>query len=120
MDSVKEDYLDSYPTADSKALKVAFSDLKIEGRLVGGRASVLAIAPVSLSYDVHTRRGKLAVKFNAGQAGEAQAWIRRNIKTMARDKNIALTTGQMPPEASYKLLGEKIVGNVMEVEFKTE
>ena len=120
MDSVKEDYLDSYPAADSKALKVAFSDLKIEGRLVAGRASVLTIAPVSLSYDVHTRRGKLSVRFNAGQAEEARAWIHRNIKTLVRDRNIALTTGQQPPEATYYSLGETVEGNVMEIEFKTE
>ena len=116
----QEDYLDSYPAADSKALKVAFSDLKIEGRLVAGRASVLTIAPVSLSYDVHTRRGKLSVRFNAGQAEEARAWIHRNIKTLVRDRNIALTTGQQPPEATYYSLGETVEGNVMEIEFKTE
>ena len=120
MKSIKEEYLDTYPSADAANLVVSFSGLKRDGLRISGRAAVLTIKPTSLTYDAHTRRGKLAVKFNAGQAGEAQAWIRRNIKTMARDKNIALTTGQMPPEASYKLLGEKIVGNVMEVEFKTE
>ena len=51
---------------------------------------------------------------------EARAWIRKNIETLARDKNIALTTGQLPPEATYYSLGEKIVGNVMEIEFRTE
>ncbi len=120
MDSVKEDYLDTYPAADAKVLKVAFSDMKVEGRLIAGRASVLTIVPVSLTYDANTRRGKLAVKFSAGQEEEARAWARRNVKMLARDRNIALTTGQLPPEATYYLLGEKVEGNVMEIEFKTE
>lgn len=55
-----------------------------------------------------------------GQSAEARAWARENIETLARDKNIALVTGQRPPDANYYLLGEKIDGNVMEIEFKTE
>lgn len=43
-----------------------------------------------------------------------------NIICLVRDKNIALTTGQLPPAATYYSLGEKVDGNVMEIEFKTE
>ena len=119
-ESVKEDYHDAFPGVDIASLSVSFSGLKTEGRLIRGRAVVLAMQPLSLVYDPHTRRGKLSVRFNVGQSAEARAWIRKNIETLARDKNIALTTGQLPPAATYYSLSEKIEGNVMEVEFRTE
>ena len=119
-ESVKEEYKDAFPGADAASLSVAFHELKIEGERISGRAVVLTIKPVSLSYDANTRRGKLAVRFNVGQSKDAREWIRKNIETLARDKNIALVTGQIPPGANYYLLGEKIDGNVMEIEFRTE
>lgn len=118
--SVKDEYLDTFPSADVASLVVSFSGLKREGLRISGRAAVLTIKPTSLTYDANTRRGKMAVKFGVGQAEEARAWIHRNIKTLARDKNIALTTGQVPPAATYYSLGEKVEGNIMEIEFKTE
>ena len=119
--SVKEDYLDAHQSVDTTSLMVSFSNLKVNGLRIEGRASVLTIKPISLSYDANTRRGKLSVRSNAGQIEEARAWIRKNIKTLARDKNIALVTGNPPPEATYyPLVGEKIEGNVLEIEFKTE
>lgn len=116
---VLDAYKAEYPTADVSTLRVYVLPQLVNGR-IEGRAAVLTIAPVSLSYDANTRRGKLSVRFNAGQAEEARAWIRKNIETLARDKNIALTTGNPPPEAIYYSLGEKFEGDVMEIEFKTE
>ena len=118
-DEVRSAYHIEYPNADLHSLRIAVQPRMVNGR-VEGRAAVLTISPVSLSYDANTRRGKLAVRFNAGQAEEARAWIRKNIETLARDKNIALTTGQLPPDATYYSLGERIDGNVMEIEFRTE
>ena len=118
--SIKEEYADSFPGANKAALIVDYSDVGINGKVIKGRATILTIAPVSLSYDANTRRGKLAVRFNVGQSKDAREWIRKNIETLARDKNIALVTGQIPPEANYYLIGEKIDGNVMEIEFRTE
>ena len=120
IESLKQDYLDTFPAARKEALFVSISGLRKEGLRISGRAAVLTIKPVSLDYDPRTRRGKLLVRFNAGQAEEARKWIRRNIETLARDKNIALTTGQLPPKATCCSLGEKIDGNVMEIEFRTE
>ena len=115
--------LDAYktecPNADESTLRVYVLPRLVNGK-IEGRAAVLTIAPVSLSYDANTRRGKLSVRFNAGQYKEAREWIRKNIETLARDKNIAIVTGQPPPAATYYSLGEKIDGDVMEVEFKTE
>ena len=116
---IREKYLREHPIADARLIQV-YVRTNLEDGKISGRAAVLTIAPVSLSYDANTRRGKLSVRFNAGQAEEARAWIRKNIETLARDKNIALTTGQPPPAATYYSLGERIDGNVMEIEFRTE
>lgn len=118
--SLKEEYTDSFPGANKAALIVDYLDVSISGTEIKGRAVVLTIAPVSLSYDANLRRGKISVRFAPDQRNEARAWIRKNIETLARDKNIALVTGQLPPAATYYSLGEKIDGDVMEVEFKTE
>jgi hypothetical protein len=40
---------------------------------------------------------------------------------LARDKNVALTTGTIPPAARFYLGAERIKdGNVLEIEFETE
>lgn len=93
---------------------------EIDNGQITGRAVVLAITPLSLSYDALTRRGRLSARFNPEQAEEARAWIRKNIETLARDKNIQLIAGQAPPPATYYLRDEKIDGNVMEIEFEIE
>lgn len=119
-DSLKEEYEDSVPDAKQMSLAVNYTDVRMDGKLIHGRATVLAMSLISLSYDANTRRGKLSVRFGAEQKEEAREWIRKNIKALARDKNIALKTGQPPPDADCYLLGEKIEGNVMTIEFKTE
>lgn len=75
---------------------------------------------MSLSYDASLRLGKLSLRFGPGQEKETRNWAKENIETLVRDKNIALITGQLPPAAIYYSLSEKINGNVMEIEFKTE
>ena len=118
---VKEDYAGTFPDTDEKSLFVEFMDKVVHGRRIEGRAAVLTMKPVLLSYDANTRRGKLSVRFNPGQYEEARAWARKNIETLARDKNIALVTGQIPPDAKYYSLGETVKdGNILEIEFKTE
>ena len=117
--SIREYYCRNHRKAKEDSLVVVVRPNLNNGQ-IEGRAEVLTITPTSLSYDANTRRGKLSVRFNAGQAEEARKWIRTNIEILARDKNIALTTEQQPPQATYYLLGEKVEGNVMEIEFKTE
>lgn len=119
-DSLIEDYASSAPGAKKTPFVTNFTEVKMDGRLIHGRATLLVMSLVSLSYDANTRRGKLSVRFNPGQYEEAREWIRKNIETLARDKNIALVTGQLPPAAKCYSLGEKVDGNVMEIEFKTE
>ena len=118
-ENLRSAYLRMHPGVNAGSLVVDVRPALDNGR-ISGRAAVLTIAPESLSYDAVTRRGRLSVRFNPGQAEEARAWIRGNIETLARDKNIRLVTGQLPPAATYYSLDERIEGNVMEIEFKTE
>ena len=117
-EEIRVAYQSENPGSDASALRVFVQPQLVNGR-IEGRAEVLTITPTTLTYDPITRRGKISVRFNAGQTEEARVWIRKNIETLARDKNIALTTGTLPPEATYYSLGEKIDGNVMEIEFRT-
>ena len=98
----------------------------IESRRVRSVAvATQAVEPVvqvlSLDYDADARRGKMAVKFAAGHYAEARRYVRSNVETLAKDKNVALTTGQIPVAAKF-YLGDEIVkdGCVLEVEFETE
>lgn len=117
---IRNSYIQSHPSADTRLLIVDVRPSLDNGRVIG-RAVVLTISPQSLAYDSDTRRGKLSIRFNPGQYEEARAWARKNIETLARDKNIALTTGQLPPNATYYSLGESVKdGNILEIEFKTE
>ena len=117
---VRAAYQMEYPNADMSSLRVVVQPSLSNGRIVG-RAEVLTIAPVALSYDASARLGRLSVRFNANQYEEARAWARKNIETLARDKNIALVSGEIPPAARFYSLGESLKdGNILEIEFKTE
>ena len=122
-DEIRQFYCLRYPRADARSLVFDFKPALKNGRITG-QVEVLTITPVSLVYDPNTRRGKLAVKvvkMTEEQFETARAWIRKNIETLARDKNIALTTGEIPPAAKFYLGREELKdGNVLEIEFKTE
>jgi hypothetical protein len=60
------------------------------------------------------------VQFGSGQEAEARDWVCRNIKTLVRDKNIALTSNRLPPEAKYQILDVIVAGNVLKIGFKAE
>lgn len=118
--SLKEDYVDAFPSVDIASLEVLFSAFKRDGLRLSGRAEVLTLKPVSLEYNSHNRKGTMSVRFAEGQVSEASTWIRRNVKTLVRDKNIALTSGSLPPEGKFEITNEKIDGNVMTIEFMVE
>ena len=121
-ESLIEDYASLVPGAKKTSFEANFTEVKMDGRLIHGHATLLAMSLVSLSYDVSTRRGKLSVRFNAGQAEEAHKWVVSNIEMLVRHKNITLTTGQLPPPgAHYESLSErKTEDGLFEIEFKCE
>ena len=117
---VQAAYQREFPDVDASTLRVEVRHQVSDGMIVG-RAEVLTIKPFELNYDASTRKGKLAVRFNANQYEAARKWIRNNIEKLVRDKNIALITGKIPPEAKYYSLDESLKdGNILEIEFKTE
>lgn len=117
---VRNAFLKSHPSVDARFLIVDVRPSVDKGKVVG-TAAVLTIKPVSMAYDAKMRQGKISVRFGPGQYEEARAWARKNIETLARDKNLVLVTGQLPPEARYYSLGETVKdGNVLEIEFRTE
>ena len=119
--TIKEDYAESFPSVKQDSLFVEFPEYELKDGRIVGRAVVLTISVASLTYDPNTRKGKLAVRVNANQYEEARQWVRKNIETLARDKNIALTTGEIPPAAKFYLGREEFKdGNTLEIEFKTE
>lgn len=120
-EAIKEDYAESFAGTDIASLYVDFPEYRQKGDKIEGRAVVLTINVVSLKYDPDTRIGVLAVRIGANQFEEARKYIRKNIETVACDKNIALTTGEIPPAAKFYLGREEIKdGNILEIEFKTE
>ena len=120
-EAVKEDYTESFPGVRQNDLYVDFPEYKLNNGKIEGRAVVLTISVVAMKYDPSNRAGKLSIRVNANQYEEARKWVRKNIETLARDKNIALTTGEIPPAAKFYLGREELKdGNVLEIEFKTE
>lgn len=120
-EAIKEDYAESFAGARAASLYVEFPEYRQKGDRIEGRAVVLTINAVLLKYDPDTRTGVLAVQIGANQLEEARKYIRKNIETLARDKNIALVTGEIPPAAKFYLGREELKdGNILEIEFKTE
>lgn len=120
---IRNSYLSAHLMADARSVEVD-ARLSFDNGRVVGTGEVLAITLVDMKYDAASRRGKVSVKFNAGQYEMVRVWVRRNIETLARNKNIVLKTGETPPPGSYISGDERVVdtpvGKVLEMEFKTE
>lgn len=117
---VASDYIATYGCTAGD-VKVDFPEFAMNGSVVEGRAEVMRITVMSLQYDATRQKGLISIKIGANRFEDARKWVRKNIETLARDKNIALTTGQIPPEARFYLGAERVCdGNVLEIEFETE
>ena len=118
--SIIADYSATYG-AKMGDTRVDFSKFALSDGVIEGRAEVMRIGVKSLSYDDRTHKGVIAVSIGAHSFEDARTWVRKNIETLARDKNVALTTGHIPSEAHFYLHNERVVdGNVLEIEFETE
>lgn len=117
---LKRIYLSQNPAIDEKSLVIEAEPSLRNGKFVG-IAKILTIRIENLTYDSATRRGRIVTSFGPGQEQFARTWIKDSImEPLVKDKNILLTTGVEPPPGKYYSLGEKIDGNVLEIEFKTE
>lgn len=119
-DFIAEDYVSAYG-GNVREVQVDFPEFSMNDSVIEGRAEVMRIAVKSLRYDAQAQKGVIAVKIGANRFEDARKWVRKNIESLAKDKNIALTTGQIPPAARFYLGAERVLeGNVLEIEFETE
>lgn len=119
--AIRDDYTESFFGSSVASVFVEFPQFMFsDGRIVG-KAVVMSMVVLSVKYDPLTRTGCISVRLNDGHFEEARKWIRRNIEALVCDKNIALTTGEIPPAAKFYLGREELKdGNILEIEFKTE
>ena len=118
--AVVMDYMATYG-GNAAEVKVDFPEFSMKDSIIDGRAEVMRLSMQYMHYDADTRKGVIAIKIGANSFEEARKWVRKNIETLARDKNIALTTGQLPAEARFYLGAERVKeGDVLEIEFETE
>lgn len=119
--SVEEDYRAACPDARGESVQIDFPEFSMKGSVVEGRAEITRIAVTSLTYDDVTQKGVISVRIGASSFEKARAWVRKNIETIVRDKNIALTTGKVPADKRFFLGAERVLeGNILQVEFETE
>ena len=93
----------------------------LEDGIINGRALVLPLKVMAMEYDKLTRIGIMRVRFAPGQLEVAREYLRRDIESVAKDKNIALLFGKdMPSSAKYYLLDETLNDGMLSIKFKAE
>jgi len=118
---VRSAYVGSDQAISRQDVRVGFPDFRIADGSATGRAVVVAVTVVRMNYDNDTHKGFVRVRYPTAQYAVARKWVRDHIETLARDKNIALVTGEIPPSARFFLGAERVLeGNILEVEFETE
>lgn len=117
---IREDYVASFPSAKQDLLVVDFPQYMFDKGHITGRAVVLTLRILSLEYDPNSRRGVIGIRVGPNQYEDARIYVRKSIEELVRDKNIALVTGKIPPNATFYLLDETLRDNIMKVEFRTE
>lgn len=115
-----KEFMSANPHEGVDNVRMSFLSWSQQGESIKGSAVVMKVSTVRLEYDDKTRRGKIAVRLDGRDVITARKWVLENIEELASGKNIALVGGRPPPKARYYSLGEKIDGNVMEIEFRTE
>lgn len=116
--TIIEDYSESFSDIDVSTLFVDFPKCEQKEGALEAQAEVLSISVVSFDYSTQTRKGVMFVKFGTDQQEEAHRYVRRNISAIARDKNIALVTGEVPSEATVVIEREEVKdGNTLEIRF---
>lgn len=120
---VGNSYLKSHPAASGNRIVIDVRPSLKDGK-IQVRADVLTFV-VQGRYDSIARRGRLSVKYNAGLSDDvAKVYARKYIEALARDKNIVLVEGEIPPAARFTTGDERLVdtseGKILEIDFKTE
>ena len=116
---IREDYLLSFPDA-ARSVVIDFPKFSLQNGSVVGNAVALTFSVASLEYDSHRRRGVMRIGIGENQFEDARRYARKNIESIARDKNIALEADKIPPVAQFYLEGEKLNGGMLEISFRVE
>ena len=116
---IREDYLLSFPDA-ARSVVIDFPKFSLQNGKVVGKAVALTFSVASLQYDPHRRAGALRIRIGENQFEEARKYARKNIESIARDKNIALDANKIPPSAVFYLEEEKLNGGMLEISFRVE
>lgn len=116
---IREDYLLSFPDA-ARSVVIDFPKFSLQNGSVVGNAVALTFSVASLEYDSHRRRGVMRIGIGENQFEDARRYARKNIESIARDKNIALDAKTIPPSAVFYLEGEKLNGGMLEISFRVE
>ena len=116
---IREDYIASFPDA-SRSVVIDFPKFSLQNGRVIGKAVALTFSVASLQYDPHRRTGVLRIRIGENQFEDARKYARKNIESIARDKNIALDAKTIPPSSVFYLEGEKLDGGMLEISFRVE
>ena len=118
--TISHDFMASYPSVNRTVLAVDFTEYEFANGVIKGAANVLPLNILAYNYDKYTRKGCMRIKVRADQFEAARRYVRQNIESVVRDKNIALIVGEIPPHARFELLDESVADGVLEVNFKAE
>ena len=116
---IREDYLLSFPDA-ARSVVIDFPKFSLQNGSVVGNAVALTFSVASLEYDSHRRRGVMRIGIGENQFEDARRYARKNIESIARDKNIALDANKIPPSAVFYLEEEKLNSGMLEISFRVE
>lgn len=118
---ILSDYKATYTGESFQSTGVDFPKFVMSGGRIEGRAEVMQMRVMSLTYNQATRKGLMVVKIGSVRFDQARRWVRENIEVLARDKNVALMTGELPAAGKFYLGAERVKdGNILEIEFETE
>jgi hypothetical protein len=118
--TIASDYVGAHGGKMSE-VHVDLPEFTLKDSVIEGRAEIMQITVESLRYDSQTQKGVIAIKIGSSRFEDARKWVRKNIESLARDKNVALTTGQIPNASRFYLGTERVKqGNILEIEFETE
>lgn len=117
---IRNDFIESFPSVSRTVIAIEFTEYALENGSIKGAASVFPLTVLSFDYDNNIRKGTMRIRIAANQLADAREYVKRNIETIARDKNIALIVGEIPPETRFYLLDESVRDEILEVKFKTE
>lgn len=114
-----DDYRATYGVKSGVSLQVDFPEYSIAKDKISGKSVVMQLTVLSLEYNAERSTGVIRVKMGAYSFEEVRRIVRRNIENIVRDKNIALSTGEIPPETRFCIGNERVTGEgIMEIEFE--